>query len=181
MANKIRANRIERIFMGMTLWSSGFRGRSVTTSRLRDKTKRRATRMPGRREGIPYPLAYGMCYNATRRGASREAVRTAASSRAGERRFRVLAAADFRVVVFRVAGGGRFALLSRVLAKAGISPVQADLQSVRLLHVLRRLRLAPQAQAAKRKQGSFRSLVCCSAPDLVAAGLLSRVEGLSKE
>jgi len=46
-----------------------------------------------------------------------------------------------------------------VLAKAGISPVQADLQSVRLLHVLRGLRLAPQAQAAKRKQGSFRSLV----------------------
>ena len=176
MASKIGANKIERFFTAMAFWSSGFRRRSVTTWSLRDKTKRRATRMPGCRDGIPYPVARRMCYNATRRGTSREAVRTAASSRAGERRFRVPA-----VAVFRVAGGGRFALLSRVLAKAGISPVQADLQSVRLLHVLLRLRLAPQAQAAKRKQGSFRSLVCCSAPDLVATGLLSRVEGLSKE
>jgi len=57
-----------------------------------------------------------------------------------------------------------------VLAKARIAPVQADLQSVRLLHVLRGLHLAPKAKPAYKSK-------CCtkfdmlSGPAMVAAGL----------
>ena len=81
-----------------------------------------------------------LCYNSARRGTCREASRPAFASRFGRGPIRL-----FPVVFVRVAGRGRFALLSRVLAEARISPVQTHLQSVRLLHVLRGLRLSAAA------------------------------------
>jgi len=81
-----------------------------------------------------------LCYNSARRGTCREASFPAFASRFGRGPIRL-----FPVVFIRVAGGGRFALLSPVLAEARTSPVQTHLQSVRLLHVLRGLRLSAAA------------------------------------
>jgi len=81
-----------------------------------------------------------LCYNSARRGTCREASPPAFASRFGRGPIRL-----FPVVFVRVAGRGRFALLSPVLAEARISPVQTHLQSVRLLHVLRGLRLSAAA------------------------------------
>jgi len=81
-----------------------------------------------------------LCYNSARRGTCREASPPASASRSGRGPIRL-----FPFVFDRVAWGGRFALLSPVLAETRISPVQTHLQSVRLLHVLRGLRLSAAA------------------------------------
>ena len=94
-----------------------------------------------------------LCYNSARRGTCREASPPAFASRFGRGPIRL-----FPVVFVRVAGGGRFALLSPVLAEARISPVQTHLQSVRLLHVLRGLRLsaaAPLQSSVNPRRQSF--------------------------
>jgi anti-sigma B factor antagonist len=68
--------------------------------------------------------------------------------------------------------------LSGVLAEAGVAPLQADLQPLRLLHVLRGLYLTvpfSSADPGKGKTGFSGILVCCLAPDTVAAGLFSRI------
>src|SRR5215813_11322505 len=141
-----------------------------------------------------YPVAGRMCYNPSRRGTSCEA---SPRARAGcAERAETLVSGGFGCGgrrgdgCFRVARGVRSALLSRVLAKAGVAPLQADLQSVRVLHVLRGLHLAAGGQRSAsdlarvaKKQGLLDFLVCCLAPDTVAAGsfqIWSRT-GLSKE
>ena len=110
---------------------------------------------------LPYPLGRGMCYKLARRGTSREALPFVRATRT-DRACAVFPGAGkltgsggparcARGGCFRVARGVRSALLSRVLAEAGISPVQADLQSVRLLHVLRGLHLAPRPRRRKNR------------------------------
>ena len=107
---------------------------------------------PGEAEGS-LVTGHCLCYNSARRGTCREASRPAFASRFGRGPIRL-----FPVVFVRVAGGGCFALLSPVLAEARISPVQTHLQSVRLLHVLRGLRLsaaAPLQSSVNPRRQSF--------------------------
>jgi hypothetical protein len=123
-------------------------------------------------DALPYPLGHRLCYKPTRRGTSYEAGCSARRLATGGDWTAFLPVGFCPAGSFGVAGGGRFALLSRVLAKARIAPVQADLQSVRLLHVLRGLHLAPQAKpACKRKRRRKFDMLSGSGP--VAAGLFA--------
>jgi len=86
-----------------------------------------------------------MCYNRTRRGTDAE---TKSSGRIhGERRWTRLVAGPapqwWRLSQGRgrLARGGCFAVLSGVLAPAGIQALQTGVYGVRLLHVLRGLLL----------------------------------------